>query len=879
MKEYDEIRVLAYPECIRLRWPIYISGPEMMLREAIDNSTDEFLSHPTSSNNLIVVDNINYGGYNLVCDRGRGIPIQMSKDYPNQCQADIAVSTMHAGSKFDVSQNALVGMNGVGISATNALSEKFIILSKITQENYDKSLKCVKDFYEKLGPRSKKEVFYYAYFECGYKKMEGAAKKKDIEIMLGLPRELPEGMSTMVLFKVDTTIFPNPKTEIPLQNLENFLFIQEKFYKRSSIKIMANDQILTSSGFQSYKFEILRTITPADPSVNPYLGIYATFEIDKGLSPKHTGGSVNGLVCDSGAHINAIEKCYEEALKLEYKINHKTIFPGLKMKVILLAEDLMYDTQTKSRLKSITKVKQSDFSEITKEFQKIFRKNDDYWRAHVEKLNALAESYKSIGAVEKAQKMIDASRGNSSYRMKGQNYVEGFSDATSSNRWDCELFLCFSGDTEVYLERNERIKFIDLVRRIENGDELYTYSCDPSGEIKKTKIIAAKEIDKVNTLCKIILEGGDSFKCTPDHKIMMNDGIYKEAKDLKIGDLPMPFYGENLDLGIDVMRGSCYEILNTLRKNSLKINRENYNNEIIKFMSKPTDDEEMSRVKIDIFGYDSAKTRCKDIFKMFETKKVIGVEIIETEDEPVYCLEVDSPEHNFPLATGIFVKNCEGLSAGGSLKSGRKSTLYHAVLPLRGKILNVKDATVDEALANKEIFTMLSTIGLGIDINFVGSKCSTPEETYEEIKKHARYNKIVISTDSDSDGSHIQNLILYCISKYARFLIDYGMVYILQSPLYEQGGKFWFPGDTLQPGTNFPVGLDLKKHFRRFKGLGSIPKELIYDSFYNPSTRRLIQVTPDGIDYFLSLVEDIDIRKDLLVQSGILGDPYNLSNV
>lgn len=105
------------------------------------------------------------------------------------------------------------------------------------------------------------------------------------------------------------------------------------------------------------------------------------------------------------------------------------------------------------------------------------------------------------------------------------------------------------------------------------------------------------------------------------------------------------------------------------------------------------------------------------------------------------------------------------------------------------------------------------------------------------------------------------------------------MVYILQSPLYEQGGKFWFPGDPLQSGTNFPVGLDPKKHFRRFKGLGSIPKEFVYDAFYNPTTRRLIQVTPEGIDYFLSLIEDINVRKDLLTQSGILGDPYNLNNI
>lgn len=130
-----------------------------------------------------------------------------------------------------------------------------------------------------------------------------------------------------------------------------------------------------------------------------------------------------------------------------------------------------------------------------------------------------------------------------------------------------------------------------------------------------------------------------------------------------------------------------------------------------------------------------------------------------------------------------------------------------------------------------------------------------------------------------SDGSHIQNLILYLMSKYARFLIDYGLVYILMSPLFEQNGKFFFPGDPLQPCSTLPVGLDPSKHFRRWKGLGSIPKEMVYDVFYNPGTRRLIQVTPEGMDYFVSLVEDINVRKNLLTQSGILGDIFGLNSI
>lgn len=121
-------------------------------------------------------------------------------------------------------------------------------------------------------------------------------------------------------------------------------------------------------------------------------------------------------------------------------------------------------------------------------------------------------------------------------------------------------------------------------------------------------------------------------------------------------------------------------------------------------------------------------------------------------------------------------------------------------------------------------------------------------------------------------------LILYLISKYARFLIDFGLVYVVMSPLYAQNGKYFFQNDPLQPGTTFPVGLDPKKPFHRWKGLGSIPKEEVYNAFYNPTTRRLVQVTPEGIDYFRSLVEDIGVRKDLLIQAGILGNPFNLQD-
>ena len=108
-----------------------------------------------------------------------------------------------------------------------------------------------------------------------------------------------------------------------------------------------------------------------------------------------------------------------------------------------------------------------------------------------------------------------------------------------------------------------------------------------------------------------------------------------------------------------------------------------------------------------------------------------------------------------------------------------------------------------------------------------------------------------------------------------KFLVEHGMVYISVSPLFEQNGKFYYPGDPTD-SNGVPLGIDTTKKFRRFKGLGSIPKEMIYDIFFNPKTRKLIQVTPEGIDYAMSLTENIDVRKKLMTDAGILSNPYNV---
>lgn len=130
-----------------------------------------------------------------------------------------------------------------------------------------------------------------------------------------------------------------------------------------------------------------------------------------------------------------------------------------------------------------------------------------------------------------------------------------------------------------------------------------------------------------------------------------------------------------------------------------------------------------------------------------------------------------------------------------------------------------------------------------------------------------------------SDGSHIMILFMYLFAKHARFLIDHGLIYVALSPLFkgysksEKRIKYYYPNDEFGPDM-IPTDLDTKKNYARWKGVGSIPRSEVYNAFYNPETRRFLKITNEGADYFMSLVEDINTRKDLLIKNGIISNPY-----
>ena len=273
LERADKIVALPWRDAIRSRPGMYVGGTGyealcVLIREIYNNSCDEC----SKTANKIVVDR-DFNGLALVADNGRGISIEYSEQHPTIVSADLSISDLHTGSKFqetDLSKAKTKmptsGQNGVGSSAVNALSADYILMSWITPLNFDKSLPQVKELWE--STRSKKDLFYIVWYKKGIKFFEGAMKKKDIEKMLfsNLPsyKEIPSGMSTIVMFNPDPEIFVQPAEEaakkgltlntymnLEIENYQYFLLVAEKFLKKK-VTILADGNIIDKSGFNGF---------------------------------------------------------------------------------------------------------------------------------------------------------------------------------------------------------------------------------------------------------------------------------------------------------------------------------------------------------------------------------------------------------------------------------------------------------------------------------------------------------------------------------------------------------------------------------------------------------------------------------------------------
>ncbi|MFA5091198.1 MAG: toprim domain-containing protein [Candidatus Paceibacterota bacterium] len=401
---------------------------------------------------------------------------------------------------------------------------------------------------------------------------------------------------------------------------------------------------------------------------------------------------------EGGMHLtgfrSALTRVLNDYLKKTYSkenlsLTGEDVREGLMVIVSVKIREPQFEGQTKAKLGN-PEARVAVDQIMSKAFRDFLEKNPEDVKRILEKclVSAKARSAAKLARENVLRKSV----------MEHTTLPGKLADCISRKAENSELFIvegdsaggCFSGDTEIALTDGRNVSFEDLVKEYGKGIKNYCYTILKNGNVGVAEIKNPRITNHNTKVVRVTLDNGEEIICTPDHKFMLKNGEYKEAKDLVNTDSLM------------------------VKDNILKVK---------------------------------------------------SIQMIDALMD-VYDLEVENT-HNFALASGVFVHN--------SAKQGRDRHTQ-AILPLRGKILNVEKARLDKMMSSEEIKAIILALGTSISEDFNLEKL--------------RYHKIILMSDADVDGAHIRTLLLTLFYRYFLSIIEKGYLYAAQPPLFRvQKGK------------------------------------------------------------------------------------------
>ncbi|WFE60962.1 ATP-binding protein [Micromonospora sp. WMMD712] len=868
----DDLTHLEGLDAVRKRPGMYIGSTDSrgvghLVNEILDNSTDEGVAgHATRVEVILHAD-----GSVQVDDDGRGIPTDVHAK-SGISGVELVLTRLHAGGKFGGSgYKTSGGLHGVGASAVNALSRRFDVTvrrgGKVHAMSFRHGVPGVfagpgpdaaftpGPGLQVLGPmkrgqRTGTSIRYWhdaRYFETGATLDAEAVRLKVRNTAFLVP-----GVSYLLRDETgeepveETFHFPNGLTDMveflapagdrPVTG--TLLVAGEGTYRENAAD--ANG-VMQSNVQRRAEVEIaFRWGTGYDRTVECF-----TNTIRNAHGGTHRKGFERALartLAEAARSARGLLRPKEDAPTLD------DVLEGMTAVVHVRIPEPQFTSQTKDELSTagITKVLQGLVEAHVKAWLEDRRTKAEA-RTVLQKIVDAAR----VRLTQKQQK--DAARRKTA--LEGASMPPKLVDCRATGVDRSELFIvegdsalgCFTGDTMVALASGRSRSFADLAADWAQGINHFGYTTNRAGRVVVAPLVEPRLTQRDAPLVRVTIDNGETVRCTPDHLFRLRDGSYRRADALAPGDSLMPLY-RSLSSKAEGQKLQGYERVWMNDKEewvythyladawNLRHGRDSATNGNVRH-----------HIDIDKRNNEAA---------CLVNHRVVSVEPLD-ETADVYDLTVDG-YHNFALEAGVFVHNSARVA---------RTAEYQALLPIRGKILNVQKANLQQVLDNAECAAIVQVLGAGSGRTFDLSSM--------------RYGRVLIMADADVDGAHIRTLLITLFARYMRPLIEAGRLYAAMPPLHKITTKGRNPQTTYtytQAEMEATVrklekaGRQIVTPIPRFKGLGEMDADELWETTMNPATRAVRRITLDDVDAAerileLLMGEKVEPRRNWLIES------------